>query len=351
VLPSAASAKPAGQKLEPIEVATFRRDGGYSDGRRPDSVEYTDAREDALRRDFTINGMFFDPIENQIIDYVGGHEDLKSGVIRAIGDPAQRIEEDKLRMLRGARFAATLEFSIEANTLRAIQQEAHKISVVSGERIGSELQRMLGHCNKVVAAEQLVETDLLRHILPSDLSPNVEQIRSQGIAQLKRLSSHQFEPAVVTLLQSALGGGQDIQSAKRSAAQLQRAWRLTNEQCAVIAWMHGHWKQLHEADRLPWPTIQRLLIHRSAVQAVEVAEAVAGPSDGTKFCRQRLKWPTERLNPAPLLDGKALIDRGIHPGPAFKQVLNAVRDAQLNGEIETSDSAVQLALELLEQDS
>jgi len=157
----------------PIEVATFRRDGGYSDGRRPDSVEFTDAREDALRRDFTVNGMFFDPIEEQVIDYVGGKDDLIAKQIRAIGDPDARIEEDKLRMLRAVRFATTYDFAIEENTLKAIQKQASQISAVSPERIGVELRKMLGHANKASAFLLLVETNLWPEISPAtDLSIN-----------------------------------------------------------------------------------------------------------------------------------------------------------------------------------
>ena len=113
---------PKGSGVDPIEVATFRRDGGYSDGRRPDAVEFTDAKEDALRRDFTINGMFFDPVESKVIDYVGGKEDLAARVVRAIGDPSERINEDKLRMLRAVRFASTFGFELESATLAAVQQ-------------------------------------------------------------------------------------------------------------------------------------------------------------------------------------------------------------------------------------
>ena len=126
--------KSAGQ----IEVATFRRDADYSDGRRPDAVEFTDAREDALRRDFTINGMFYDPVHDRVEDYVGGVEDLKKKVIRAIGNPHERIYEDKLRMLRAVRFSSTYGFEIDPATLDAIRQHAHEIKIVSGERIGAE---------------------------------------------------------------------------------------------------------------------------------------------------------------------------------------------------------------------
>ena len=143
--------KTAGQ----VEVATFRKDGGYSDGRRPDSVEFTDAKEDALRRDFTINGMFIDPTTDQLIDYVNGEDDLSKRIIRAIGTPEDRIQEDKLRMLRAVRFAATYEFEIEPATMLAIQNAATDISVVSGERIGTEMRRMLAHPNRATAISLL----------------------------------------------------------------------------------------------------------------------------------------------------------------------------------------------------
>ena len=351
VLPSAASQKTGNQKLDPIEVATFRRDGGYSDGRHPDSVEFTDAQEDALRRDFTINGMFFDPLKDEVIDFVNGREDLKAGLIRAIGDPAKRIEEDKLRMLRGVRFAATFEFSMEANTLAAIQQEAHLISTVSGERIGNELHRMLTHPNKAIAAERLIETGLLAHVLPGSPRGDLQTIGSQGVAQLKRLASDQFEPAVVVLLEPAMGDGENPELAKQFSTGLQQAWRLTNDQRATIAWIGSQWKTLHSADSYPWPQIQRLLIQPTAVHAIDAAQAIAGESDGIAFCRERLAWPVERLNPPPFLDGQTLIARGILPGPAFKRVLDAVRDAQLDGTIECPESATQLAMKLLDQEA
>ena len=127
-----------------IEVATFRCDAAYSDGRHPDHVSFSTAREDALRRDFTINGLFFDPIAQKIIDYVDGRQDLEAGIVRAIGDPYQRFAEDKLRMLRAVRFAATFGFAIEADTLAAVQREAGQIRVVSAERIAAELRENAG---------------------------------------------------------------------------------------------------------------------------------------------------------------------------------------------------------------
>jgi poly(A) polymerase len=149
-----------------IEVATFRADAAYSDGRHPDSVTFTTAEHDAERRDFTINGLFYDPIAETVVDYVGGQQDLRDRIIRAIGDPRLRLTEDKLRMLRAVRFAATFRFEIEPETFRAIQEMAGDITSVSAERIGMEIRRMLLDPNRAVALELLKESGLLAHVLP-----------------------------------------------------------------------------------------------------------------------------------------------------------------------------------------
>ncbi|HTN74368.1 MAG TPA: CCA tRNA nucleotidyltransferase, partial [Pirellulaceae bacterium] len=149
-----------------LDVATFRRDAGYSDGRRPDSVTFSSAEEDAQRRDFTINGLFFDPLTDQVIDYVGGQDDLRRGIVRAIRDPYERFREDKLRMLRAVRFTACFNFAIDPPTLAAMRDEAHAITIVSGERIAAEMRRMLVHSQRAKAVELLSEAQLLVEILP-----------------------------------------------------------------------------------------------------------------------------------------------------------------------------------------
>src|SRR6185295_1585440 len=155
-----------------IEVATFRTDAAYSDGRHPDSVTFTTAEHDAQRRDFTINGLFYDPIAQQVVDYVGGQQDLKAKILRAIGDPRLRLSEDKLRMLRAVRFAAAFNFAIDPDTLTAIQDMAPEINTVSAERIGIEIRRMLIDPNRASALKLLREANLLVQVLPevADLS-------------------------------------------------------------------------------------------------------------------------------------------------------------------------------------
>lgn len=339
--------KSAGQ----IEVATFRRDGGYSDGRRPDAVEFADAREDAIRRDFTINGMFFDPIGKEVIDFVNGQEDVGRKMIRAIGDPEQRIEEDKLRMLRGIRFAATFDFQIESATFEAIADHCGEITAVSAERTGAEIQRMFEHPNRIHAVHLLLNSGLLQQVLPAETQLQFlqdEASRETRMAKLKSPSTLTFESFLVALLEPNFGAGQNAKQAYRYTSALQQAWRLTNDQRKAIGWIAAHYRMLHGATVEPWPKIQRLLINDQASEALEVAGILLGPGAGIEFCRSRLAWPTEKLNPPPLIDGRMLIEQGVSPGPAFKPVLELVRDAQLNGEIATSDEALAMALERLE---
>src|SRR5262245_19628556 len=153
-----------------LDVVTFRKDAAYSDGRHPDAVTFSDAEHDAQRRDFTINGLFYDPLEHRVIDYVGGQDDLKRGVVRAIGDPLARIAEDKLRMLRAVRFAARFGFTIEEATLSAIKQQAHELVIVSAERVATELRLILTHNSRSRGVELLAESGLLEVVLPEATS-------------------------------------------------------------------------------------------------------------------------------------------------------------------------------------
>ncbi len=344
--------KSAGQ----IEVATFRRDGGYSDGRRPDSVEFSDAQEDALRRDFTINGMFYDPISRTVMDYVGGEADLKSGLIRAIGDPHARIAEDKLRMLRGVRFAAKFDFEVEAETWAAIKLHAAEIRIVSPERIGAEVSRMLTDKNRSSAARRLLESQLLNEILPdgwcgTDSWPEARwEIR---FTELERLESHDLESAVYVLLRDYFDGDVGEEEAAMDGAmedkakELQLAWRLANEQRDRISWIGNHWQTLLTADSQAWSKIQPLLICEPVAMALDAATAISGGTAGIDYCRERLTWPQDQLDPLPLLSGQDLIELKIERGPRFKQLLAAVRARQLDGELTSKVEAVEFVRKML----
>ncbi len=327
------------RSVQPIEVATFRRDGGYSDGRRPDSVEFTDAREDAERRDFTINGMFFDPLTDTVIDYVGGQDDLKLKQIRAIGDAEARIEEDKLRMLRGVRFAATYGFSIEAHTLAAVQKRAPEIDAVSPERIGAELVRMFGHSSFVTAYRLLIESNLWGEVLPQEFlgDPESEKTRLEELNRLRISNGHSNQVAAVIaiLVRSALEGQRGL------LARLKNAWKLSNELTSSIRWIVNAIPVLSNCHQRKWSEVQPWLIHADATAALDVVEAVGeNIRASVEFARAKILLPKEKLNPDPLVTGQDLIDSGIAPGPNFKTILQSVRDGQLDGEIETREQAL-----------
>ena len=333
-----------------VEVATFRRDGAYSDGRHPDAVQFTDAREDARRRDFTINGMFYDPVTEQLIDYVGGQDDLQRRRIRAIGDPHARINEDKLRMLRGVRFAASFGFELESATQNAIREHATEINLVSPERIGVEMIRMLKHPQRSEAVRLLLATDLLQHVLPPtwfQWEPWSAELTTASMPELQRLDSDEFEPAAYLLLRllfKSWTGPLNPATCSQFLHELQHGWRLTNQQRDRLIWLTGHWQEFATADTRPWSKIQPLLVHPAKFAGMAVARAIDGATPGITFCAQRLAWPCQKLDPSPFLSGQDLIAMGIQPGPRFKSLLQIVRDRQLDGEIRSVAEAQALVL-------
>jgi tRNA nucleotidyltransferase/poly(A) polymerase len=325
-----------------IDVATFRSDAAYSDGRHPDSVTFTTAERDAARRDFTINGLFFDPLAERVVDYVGGQEDLKRRIVRAIGDPRSRFGEDKLRMLRAVRFAAAFEFEIDSDTANAIGAMADAVTSVSAERIGAEIRRMLVDVHRADAIELLRLTKLLPHVLPE-----VDRLDDMAFDEIKRRLCALVEPtlslALATLISSGPESGPQHPKQPSGVNALGRRLRFTNKEIDRAAWLLRHVPSIADAPELPWPQLQRLLIDEGAAELVALREAVAGLDDpAAGFCRERLAWPAERLNPAPLIGGNDLVARGLAPGPEFAPLLEKIRDAQLNGEIRTPAEALAL---------
>jgi poly(A) polymerase len=315
-----------------IEVATFRTDAAYSDGRHPDSVTFTTAENDAARRDFTINGLFFDPVADAVVDYVNGRTDLEQKTIRAIGDPVARIAEDKLRMLRAVRFAATFNFHIEPNTLAAIQRAAPQITTVSPERIGMEIRRMLVDRNRVAALDLLRETNLLAQVLPE--FAGLEQPDAQAT---KRVLNELQDPTISLTLAALLWKV----AAPDAVGVVGRRLRYTNKEIERPAWLLSRLNVMATATEIPWPRLQRVLIHEGASELIALQAAIASKDDpALAYCRERLVWPPEKLNPPPLVDGAALIAHGLTPGPNFSRLLEQIRDAQLLGEITTTAEAL-----------
>jgi tRNA nucleotidyltransferase/poly(A) polymerase len=365
--------KEAGQ----IDVATFRRDATYSDGRHPDSVSFTSAEEDALRRDFTINGLFYDPVESRVIDYVGGQEDLRQGIVRAIGDPRARIAEDKLRMLRAVRFAARFDFALDERTLAAVQDQAHELVIVSAERIAAEMRQILTNKNRARGVQMLQGARLLEVVLPeiAALSPddpwspeskaNTPWRRTLHI--LHKLDQPTFAVALAALVREMTGSGvfgrtspSIIENRLPPKApdpftadlpqQVYDRWKLRNDEHEGVVKFLRDEQLIRHASRTPWPKLQRVLVaprcDELLVYCQSVAEVLGGGTSEIDFCRQKLALPAAELNPSPLITGDDLKQLGIPPGPAYRELLDAVRDAQLEKRITTRDEALALAKQL-----
>ena len=338
-----------------IEVATFRQDGSYSDGRHPDSVTFSDAQADAWRRDFTINGLFFDPITETTVDYVSGEADLRAGIVRAIGRPQDRFQEDKLRILRAVRFAVQLGFQIERSTLLAVSEQAMAIQQVSAERVTAELRRVFSATQAARGLQLLVETGLLAAVLPevgwSDERACASIEFQQAHACLDCLTDPEISLALAALLAHRTADENWLQIVRGIC----RRWRTTNAEQQLTLSALRHHASLRRADQLPWSSIQPILIDENARALVDFASAVATSRQeslaGVEFCRARLSLPDDELNPPPLLTGDDLQAMNVPKGPLYGQLLAAVRRAQLDGEVASCDAARSLAKRLRGADS
>jgi tRNA nucleotidyltransferase/poly(A) polymerase len=321
-----------------VQVATFRTDGNYSDGRRPDSVVYGSAEEDALRRDFTINGMFFDPVKNEVLDFVGGRQDLEVKVLRAIGNPRQRFQEDKLRLLRGIRMSSRFGFPIEAATAEAIREMAPQIGIVSAERIGEECRKILTHPSRAQALRDMEALHLLREIFPE---VRLQEIRLRTLEILE--GSQWPEPERVSFPLALASFIQDysLPQVREMAERL----RLSNMEESRILWLVERRRSLLEAPSLKPSKLYPILVHAGIGEllALHRTNALASNEslDAIRFCEEILRSKTRaELAPLPLITGDDLIALGWKQGPHFKQVLTAVREGQLDGVLQSTDEAL-----------
>ena len=360
-------------KSHAVEVATFRSDIGYSDGRHPDEVRFSrDPREDVARRDFTINGMLLDPVSGEVLDYVGGRADLQAGIIRTIGDPEQRFGEDKLRMLRAVRFAARFEYAIEPATFAAIQKLAEQIQVVSRERVRDELTRILteGHARRAFLL--LDESGLLDHVLP-DISAmkGVEQppeFHPEGdvfvhtLLLLDNLPSpcpltlawgallHDVgKPATFRVAPDRIRFDGHVEVGVKMAERICRELRFSNDETEqILALVDNHMRFGH-ATRMKESTLKRFLRMPAFDEhlALHRADCLASHRNLATYefiQHKRAEIPAEKMRPAPLVTGDDLIAAGHLPGPKFREILTAVEDAQLEGRLPSRDAALEFVL-------
>jgi poly(A) polymerase len=351
-----------------VEVATFRSDRAYVDGRRPSSVVYSSPELDAARRDFTINGMFMDPETEEVVDYVGGLDDLSHQVLRAIGDPAERFREDKLRLLRAVRFAARFNLKIETHTLEALRAMAGEVVVVSPERVAQELRRMLVHESRAWAMNTALDVGLVAAVLP----PLAEMrglfqgkpVQPEGdlwdhtMLVLRLLPPNpSFTLAFAALThdvgkpftRSSHNGRTSFhnhdQVGSRIAARLCRSLRLSNAECERVSWLVANHQYLGEAKKLRESKLKRVLAHPGIDEllALHRADALAstGDTEHVDYCEFYLRTqPAGPLNPPPLLTGHDLVRHGLKPGAHFALILEKVREAQLDGRLESKHEAL-----------
>ncbi len=315
----------------PYEVATFRSDEAYVDGRHPSGVVFTGPEDDVLRRDFTINGLLYDPIAGKVIDLVEGRADIERKVVRAIGDPRDRFEEDKLRLLRAIRFGARFGYSIEGRTWTAVCEMAPGIHQVSPERIREELFRILVEGQAASGIRMLEESGLCAEILP-ELSWDDHIDKCLGLMKPSPAPDYAF---AVLLHERAPG---DVRAA---AVRL----RLSNREIAHIDALVRGQAGFSEVSRLPAAVLKRFLRQRRFEDHLElyrVHTAAAGrPMDAYEYVNERLAaWTVEDLSPRPLISGEDLISLGLKPGPSFTRILTAVEDEQLEDRLSDRESAL-----------
>ncbi|MEI8292421.1 MAG: CCA tRNA nucleotidyltransferase [bacterium] len=352
-----------------FQVATFRCDGSYKDGRHPESVSFTNAEGDAKRRDFTVNGLFYDPLEKRVIDFVGGQADLKAGILRCIGNPGERFSEDKLRLIRCVRFSASLGFQIEEKTWQAVRAMAPQITVVSAERLREELVKIFTQPTRVKGFDLLDSSGLLDVLLPEvTLMKGCEQppdFHPEGDVfvhtrlMLSLLPPEVSVPLVFSVLLHDTGkpatfrrdetgrirfNGHESVSAEITAAIFERLRFSNAETEATVVAVKNH-MSFKDVKNMRVATLKRFLARPTIEDELELHRVDClgshGLLDNHAFLRaKQVEFSNAPLIPPPLITGRDLIAAGRKPGPEFKKILDAVQGMQLEGSLTTPEEAL-----------
>lgn len=354
---------------EEFEVATFRKEGKYSDGRRPDRVEWTDDQQDALRRDFTINGLFFDPLKNRVIDYVGGEADIKNKIIRTIGNAHHRFDEDKLRMMRAVRFSSRFQYPLEAETRKALVEMADQITEVSPERIREELIKILTQPHADQGVDLLSQVGILKIILPEiEAMKGVEQppqfhpegdVYVHTLLLLKNLNRpnpvlamgallHDVGKPETFVVKERIRFDRHTEVGAEIAKKILRRLRFSNQEIDRICSLILQHLQFINVKRMRKSRLKRFLMQPHFEDHLELHRldclACHQIFDNYDFCRE--KFEELKLEPPPLkplVTGHDLIKLGFKPGPIFKKILETIETAVLEGEIKKKNEGLKLA--------
>jgi poly(A) polymerase len=356
-----------------FEVATFRTEGSYSDGRHPDYVAFSTPEDDVKRRDFTINGLLYDPIKNEMLDYVSGREDISKGIIRTIGNPIERFTEDKLRMIRAARFACRFNFPIHEETRQAIIKLARQIHVVSAERIMEELEKILTSPNPHIGIRLLDEFHLLQEILPEVSGMKgvrqPENFHPEGdvfvhtLLCLSKMKNPSWTLAMGLLLHD-IGKTVTFEESDRirfnlhekvgadMAANICNRLKTSNAEKERIVWLVQKHLYFKDAQKMRLSKLKRLFASDGYPELAELCRIDALSSSGDlsdyNYCQEMFsKLTQEEVKPKPLINGLDLIALGLKPGPLFREILTKIEDEQLEGNLKTKEEALEKVKSLI----
>jgi len=357
-----------------FEVATFRQDGPYMDGRHPESVRFATAEEDAQRRDFTINGLFFDPVAERLIDYVGGEVDLHAKVIRAIGHPADRFAEDHLRLLRAIRFATRLNFKIEPKTWEAMQAAAATIRAVSAERIRDELNKIFGAAKPERGLDLLDQSGLLVEVLPDIAAMHgVEQppqfhpegdvyehvrlmltkIREPNLDLALGVLFHDVgkKPTAKTDEHGRIRFNEHESVGAEMTEQIMTGLRYDNKTIQTVRELVQHHMQFKDVPKMRESTLKRMMARPTFQLELELHRIDCASSHGDLSHYDYLKhlietMPPEQIDPPAFISGRDLLAMGLPPGKQIGRILEAVRLAQLEGAVQNRSEALDMARKL-----
>ena len=353
-----------------FDVATFRNDGSYKDGRHPEEVTFSTPQDDTARRDFTVNGIFFDPISEKYIDFVEGKSDIDKKVIRAIGEPNLRFQEDHLRLLRAIRFAARFDYEIETETWNSIKSNASGISKISKERIRDELTKILLNENRVLGFDLLVESGLMEHIIPEILqlkgceqppqfhpegdvfihtrlmlsllkdAPSIELVLSVLLHDIGKPATYSFDEEADRIRFN----GHDKLGAEMSD-QILRELKFSNSIIEDVVQMVANHMTFKDVQNMRQSKLKRFMSRSTFNDEIELHRVDClgswGGLDNYDFLNKKMiEFANEPIIPQPLLTGKDLIELGWSPGPDLGQTLNSVQDLQLEGKLNSKDEAL-----------